>query len=94
MADTVSGFYNLYNWNLGVNMSTKLYGFWIPNRKIFGEKIQAIRHVITPTVGFTYAPDFSTDRYGYYSTYQKTDADGKVSLVLTTGTWKNWSGHL
>ena len=81
VADTVSGFYNLYNWNLGVNMSTKLYGFWIPNRKIFGEKIQAIRHVITPTVGFTYAPDFSTDRYGYYSTYQKTDADGKVSLV-------------
>ncbi len=81
VADTVSGFYNLYNWNLGVNMSTKLYGFWIPNKKIFGEKIQAIRHVITPTVGFTYAPDFSTDRYGYYSTYQKTDADGKVSLV-------------
>ena len=81
LADTVSGFYNLYNWNLGVNMSTKLYGFWIPNRKIFGEKVQAIRHVITPTVGFTYAPDFSTDRYGYYSTYQKTDADGKVSLV-------------
>ena len=81
VADTVSGFYNLYNWNLGVNMSTKLYGFWIPNRKIFGEKVQAIRHVITPTVGFTYAPDFSTDRYGYYSTYQKTDADGKVSLV-------------
>ena len=81
VADTVSGFYNLYNWNLGVNMSTKLYGFWIPNRKIFGEKVQAIRHVITPTVGFTYAPDFSTDSYGYYSTYQKTDADGKVSLV-------------
>ena len=81
VADTVSGFYNLYNWNLGVNMSTKLYGFWIPNKKIFGEKVQAIRHVITPTVGFTYAPDFSTDRYGYYSTYQKTDADGKVSLV-------------
>ena len=81
VADTVSGFYNLYNWNLGVNMSTKLYGFWIPNRKIFGEKVQAIRHVITPTVGFSYAPDFSTDRYGYYSTYQKTDADGKVSLV-------------
>ena len=81
VADTVSGFYNLYNWNLGVNMSTKLYGFWIPNKKIFGEKVQAIRHVITPTVGFSYAPDFSTDRYGYYSTYQKTDADGKVSLV-------------
>ena len=81
VADTVSGFYNLYNWNLSMNMSTKLYGFWIPNRKLFGDKVQAIRHVITPTVNFTYAPDFSAERYGYYATYQKTDADGKVSLV-------------
>ena len=81
VADTISGFYNLYSWNLGMNMSTKLYGFWIPNRKLFGDKVQAIRHVITPTVNFTYAPDFSAERYGYYATYQKTDADGKVSLV-------------
>ena len=81
VADTISGFYNLYNWNLSMNMSTKLYGFWIPNRKLFGDKVQAIRHVITPTVNFTYAPDFSAERYGYYATYQKTDADGKVSLV-------------
>ena len=62
-------------------MSTKLYGFWIPNRKIFGDKIQAIRHVITPTVSFSYAPDFGASRYGYYQYYQKTDAQGNVSMV-------------
>ncbi len=79
--DTINGFYNVYNWNLSLGLSTKMYGFFIPNRKLFGDKIQAIRHVLTPTVSFSYAPDFSASRYGYYETYQKTDANGNVSLV-------------
>lgn len=81
IADTTYGFHNVYNWNLSLSASTKIYGFWKPNRKLFGDKVQAIRHVITPTVSFSYAPDFSASRYGYYQTYQKTDADGNVSLV-------------
>ncbi len=79
--DTIYGFYNVYNWNLSLGASTKLYGMWIPNRKIFGDKIQAIRHVITPTMSFSYAPDFGTSRYGFYESYQRTDADGNVTLV-------------
>ena len=79
--DTTYGFYNVYNWNMSVSASTKLYGFWTPSRKIFGDKIIAIRHVITPQVSFSYAPDFGASRYGYYETYQRTDADGNVSLV-------------
>ena len=81
VCDTTYGFHNVYNWNFSVGLSTKLYGFWVPSRKIFGDKIQAIRHVITPTVSFSYAPDFGATRYGYWDTYQKTDADGNVSLV-------------
>ena len=79
--DTVNGFHNIYNWNLAVSASTKIYGFWIPNRKIFGDKIQAIRHVITPQVSFSYAPDFSASRYGYYDSYQYTDANGQLHYV-------------
>jgi len=81
VADTTYGFHNVYNWNLSMGMSTKLYGFWTPIRKIFGDKIQTIRHVLTPQVSFSYAPDFGSKRYGYYETYQKTDAYGNVSLV-------------
>lgn len=81
VADTTYGFHNVYNWNLSLSASTKLYGFWVPNRKLLGDKIQAIRHVITPQVSFSYAPDFGASSYGYYETYQKTDADGNVSLV-------------
>ena len=81
VTDTLTGFYNVYNWNFSVGASTKLYGMWIPNRKIFGDKILAIRHVVTPSVSYSYAPDFSASRYGYYEQYQKTDADGNVTMV-------------
>ena len=81
LADTVYGFHNVYNWNMSLSASTKLYGFWIPSRKVFGDKVQAIRHVFTPQVSFSYAPDFGARRYGYYQTYTKTDADGNVSIV-------------
>ena len=80
VADTTYGFYNVYNWSMSLSASTKLYGFWLPSHKIFGDKIQAIRHVLTPQVSFSYAPDFGASRYGYYATYQKTDADGNVTL--------------
>lgn len=79
--DTIYGFNNVYNYNMSISASTKLYGFFTPNRKIFGDKIQTIRHVITPSVSFSYAPDFGQGRYGYYKTYQKTNADGSVDLV-------------
>ena len=79
--DTTYGFHNVYNWSMSVGASTKLYGFWVPNRKLFGDKIQAIRHVITPQVSFSYAPNFGARRYGYYDSYQYTDASGNVKLV-------------
>ena len=79
--DTTYGFHNVYNWNFNVSASTKAYVFYTPSRKLFGDKIQTVRHVITPTVNFTYAPDFSSERYGFYDTYQRTDADGNVTLV-------------
>ena len=81
VTDTVSGFYNVYDWNMSLSLSTKLYGMYVPSRKLFGDKIVAIRHVLTPDISFNYAPNFSVSRYGYWESYQKTDADGNVSWV-------------
>ena len=81
VCDTVNAFSNSDDWNFSISASTKLYGMFVPSRKIFGDKIVAVRHVLTPTVSFNYSPDFSASRYGYYKTYQKTDANGNVSLV-------------
>lgn len=90
VCDTVYGFNNVYNWDLSISANTKLYGFFVPNKKIFGDKIQAVRHVFTPSVSFSYAPDFGASRYGYWDSYTKTDAQGNVSLV----TYNRYSNSL
>ena len=90
VADTTYGFYNLYDWSLGVSANTTLYGFYKPWRKLFGEKIIAVRHVFKPSVGFSYAPDFTSSNYGYQRTYVKTDANGEVSTV----TYSPYSGGI
>ena len=79
--DTIYGFNRVYNYSMGMEMNTKVYGFFKPNPKIFGKKVEMIRHVFTPRVSFSYAPDFSASRYGYYKTYLKEDKDGNLSLV-------------
>jgi hypothetical protein len=73
--DTVSGFNRVYDFNVGVSASTKLYGFYIPSRAIFGDKIDRIRHVVTPTIGFSYMPDFGAPNWGYYGTYVQSILD-------------------
>ena len=78
--DTVNGFNRVYNYNMSLQMNTKLYGFFKP-WKMFGDKVQMIRHVFTPSVGFSYAPDFGSARYGYYNTYTYTDEKGEVRQV-------------
>ena len=90
VADTTYGFYNLYDWSLGVSANTTLYGFYKPWRKLFGDKIIAVRHVFKPSVSFSYAPDFTSSRYGYQRTYVKTDANGEVSTV----TYSPYSGGI
>lgn len=79
--DTVYGFYNVYNYNMSISANTKLYGMYRPMPWFGGKKIAAIRHVFTPTVSFSYAPDFSQSRFGFYESYVKTDANGNVSTV-------------
>ena len=81
VADTTYGFYNVYNWSMSLRAQTKLYGFYKPLRFLFGDKVEKIRHVMTPSVSLTYAPDFGAEHYGYWRTYQKTDAEGNVTMV-------------
>jgi hypothetical protein len=76
--DTINGFNRVYNYDLSLQVNTKMYGFYKPWKKLFGDKIEMIRHVFTPSVSMSYAPDFSTSRYGYVGTYTYTDTDGEV----------------
>ncbi len=78
--DTSYSFYNVFDFNFSISMSTKLYGFYKP-LKLFGklgDKIQMIRHVITPTVSFSASPDFADKFWGYFGTYEMPDSYGNV----------------
>lgn len=59
--DTVRGFRRAYDYSVSAGLSTKVYGMY-PKMG----KIEAIRHVITPSVNVNYRPDFGDPRYGYY----------------------------
>ncbi|MFH1195497.1 MAG: putative LPS assembly protein LptD [bacterium] len=58
--------------NMGVSLSTKLYGMFQPNA--FG--VEAFRHTLTPTITYSYYPDFSSDAWGYYNSY--VDHKGQI----------------
>ena len=82
--DTVYGFNRVYNYNFSVSANTKLYGFYRPTPlwiKMFGNKFIATRHVFSPSVSYSMAPDFSAARYGFYDTYVYTDSKGEVRTV-------------
>lgn len=77
--DTINGFNRVYDYNLAVQMNTKLYGMYKP--LFMKSKEIQIRHVFTPTVSYTYTPNFGKARYGYYDTYTYTDENGEVRTV-------------
>jgi len=70
--DTIQGFNAVRSYTTSVSLNTRLYGTVFFNKK-FG--IQAIRHQITPSVSYSYRPDFSDPRFDYYQEVQ-TDNSG------------------
>ena len=70
--DTTTGFYNVFDFDMGVSFSTKLYGFYTPLKKLFpNSKVEKFRHVLTPYFGLTYHPDFGSGFWGYYGSYDE-----------------------
>lgn len=81
--DTTTGFYRVWDLSMSLSMSTKLYGFFIPSRKLFpNSRVDRFRHVFTPSISLNYTPDCEAIRakidHNYYGSYDKpiTMADG------------------
>ncbi|KAA6316459.1 hypothetical protein EZS27_033234, partial [termite gut metagenome] len=76
--DTLYGFYRVYNYNASLGLNTKIYGMYKP---LFAKaKEIQIRHVFTPQVSISAAPDFGASRYGYYETVTYTDSNGEPQV--------------
>ncbi len=78
--DTVQGFATTRDFNFSVSSSTRVYGI-VKFRK---GKLQAIRHVITPSIGLSYHPDFSEPQWNTYKTVQ-IDEEGNTQRYSIFG---------
>jgi hypothetical protein len=74
---TVEGFSRAYSYGASAGLNTRLYGFFYFKR-IKG--LEAIRHVMTPTVSFSYRPDFSDPKFGMYQDVQ-IDRTGRTARL-------------
>ncbi len=70
--DTINGFSRASSWTSGVSLNTLVYGTYFFDGD---SKVQAIRHVMTPSVSFSYNPDFSGPERGVYQELQVSPTD-------------------
>ncbi len=58
-----SEFNTVTNYSLNMGMTTRIYGTYFMKGN---GSIKAIRHIINPSIGYSYSPDFGDPSYGYY----------------------------
>ena len=78
--DTIRGFNNLIDFNLSSNLTTKVYGMM----RFRKGPIRAVRHVFTPTIGFSYRPDFSDPKWRVYNSYIDQNGNTQVYNMFTS----------
>ena len=76
VTDTIGGFDSFRTYNTGASLGTTLYGNF-PFKK--GSKIQAIRHVVRPSVGINYTPEFDQ----FIDTFLRPDPTNPLATALT-----------
>jgi lipopolysaccharide assembly outer membrane protein LptD (OstA) len=62
--DTISGFKREGDYNVGAALSTKIYS----TLTLKNSALKQVRYVATPSLSFSYHPDFSDANFGYYQT--------------------------
>ena len=76
-ADTseIKSFANAFDYTATASLNTRIYGMFQYKKG----PIAAIRHVMNPSVAYSYRPDYGAASYGYYRNFQ-TDSAGHQSL--------------
>jgi hypothetical protein len=74
-----SGFDRFFTYNASASVGTTLYGLFNFEKEGKDPKIQAIRHVIRPSLSYSVTPAFNQ----YYETFEIIDADGTTSEEYT-----------
>jgi lipopolysaccharide export system protein LptA len=59
-----TNFGRVYQYSAGASLSTTIYG----TAYIKGKRVEAIRHLIRPSISYNYRPNFGDERFGFYET--------------------------
>jgi len=62
VVDTIRHFTNAFDGNASTSINTTLYGMY----QFKHGPVIALRHMVTPSVSFTYTPNFGSSGWGYY----------------------------
>ncbi len=61
--DTINAIRHCFDFSTSLSASTKLYGIFQFNK---AKHIKAFRHVLSPSIGVSWRPDFSEEFWGFY----------------------------
>lgn len=75
ITDTIPGFKALRQFSTSASLTTMVFGMFNISEK---GKLRAIRHVMSPSLTYTYSPDFSTSFWNYYDAVQTGDRLGQI----------------
>lgn len=84
--DTINGFKAARDYSFSSSLGTTIYGM----KQFKKGYVRAIRHVVRPTVGFSFVPDFGKEELGYWQNVQ-VDKEGntqKYSIFGGQGTFQ------
>ncbi|GAB3530301.1 putative LPS assembly protein LptD [Pontibacter brevis] len=71
-----TNFGRVYQYAAGASLSTTIYG----TAYVKGKRVEAIRHLVRPSISYNYRPDFGDARFGFYQTLV-TGVDPGTSLA-------------
>lgn len=77
--DTTNKFSTAYTYDVSASVSTKMYGTYFFKDK----NIQAIRHMMSPSISFGYSPDFGDPKHGYYQEVRTDASDPTKTRLLS-----------
>jgi len=79
--DTAYGFKAARDFNFSSSLNTRIYGMY----SFKAGPVMAIRHVVNPSVSFSYNPDFSSPFWGYYEEYQRDNKGTMAQYSIFEG---------
>ena len=71
VVDTLSGFNRISTYSTSLGINTRLYGTYFPKKG----SIKAVRHILNPNISFSYTPDFSAERFGYFQRLENEEGE-------------------